>query len=192
MFKLKQMARVAALVAGMAFGMAPAMAAPTISFVSGVGGIDVVVSNLGGDIVAAYDLDVSFDTGALTFSSLTFGSGLGDEASFEVINDLQPVGGGLLDFAAVSLLSDLDLLALQGGDSVILATLQFVGTDFSSLAFVNWGTGLPTNDVKGAGNQVIIGQSQVPEPASLALVGIAMAGMLTVPMLRRRKDATKA
>lgn len=188
MFKLKQMAGVAALVAGIGFGMAPAMASPMISFVVVAGGVDVVVDNLGGNIVAAYDLDVSFDTSVLTFSSLTFGSGLGDEAFLEVINDLlQPVVGGLVDFAAVSLLSDSDLLTLQGGSSVTLATLQFAGSDFSSLAFANWGTGLPTNDVKGAGNQVIIGQ--VPEPASLALVGIAMAGMLTAPALRRRKEA---
>jgi hypothetical protein len=180
MFKLTQMASVAAAVAGLAFGIAPATAAPTIGFTAPTPGgtVDVVVSDLAGDIVAAYDLDVAFNSIALTFTSLTFGASLGDELLSEVINSGPFDLGGLIDFAAVSLLTDAELGVLQGGGPVTLATLTFAGADFSSLAFVNWG---PFNDVKGAGNRVIIGQ--VPEPATFGLVGMAL---LAAGFARRR------
>lgn len=188
MFKLKQMASVAAAVVSLAFGMAPATAAPTISFVPVAGGVDVVVGNLGGDIVAAYDLDVNYDVSALTFTGFSLSSGLGDPTAIdpitllptEFVGDAQDqVLGGLVDLWGLSLLSDFDLSALQNGGPVTLATLLFTGSDFSSLAFVNWG---PMNDVKGAGNNVIIGQ--IPEPATYGLIGMAL---LAAGVARRRQ-----
>ncbi len=84
MLKLKQMASVAAAVVSLAFGMAPATASPTIDFqniVLGVGtvDVDVVVGNLGTEIVSAYDLDVTFG-GALSFEGLDFSTALGGPA----------------------------------------------------------------------------------------------------------------
>jgi PEP-CTERM motif len=192
MFKLKQMTGVAAAVAALAFGMGPVMAAPSISFNVAGNKADVVVGDLGGDIVAAYDLDVKYDSSALSFVGLSFGAGLGvwnaDLNLSEVLNLGPDDLGGVVDFAAVSFLSDADLLALQGGDKVVLATLEFNGGDMSSLQFINWGR---TNDVKGADNRVIIPGGQVPEPATYALVGVALAGIYASGALRRRREGQR-
>lgn len=190
MFKLRQVASVAAAAVSLAFGMTSALAAPTISFVPVAGGVDVVVGNLGGDIVSAYDLDVSYDALVLTFTGFIFGSELGDPAAIDPItllpseffgDALDSVPGGLVDLWGLSFLSDASLFGLQDGNSVTLATLLFDGGDFSSLAFVNWG---PFNDVKGARNQVIIPGGQIPEPASYGLVGLAL---LAAGVARRRQ-----
>lgn len=118
MFKLRQVASVAAAAVSLAFGMTSALAAPTISFVPVAGGVDVVVGNLGGDIVAAYDLDVSYDALALTFTGFIFSSELGVTTgidplalpdpilcSTEFCGDAQDLGG-LVDLWGLSFLSD--------------------------------------------------------------------------------------
>jgi hypothetical protein len=91
-----------------------------------------------------------------------------------------------VDFASISLLGDDQLLALQNGGPVTLATLEFTGDDPSSLAFANWGmSNNVTNDVKGLDNRVIIPGGSVPEPATYMLVTLALAGVLFSSTLRR-------
>ncbi len=109
--------------------------------------VDIVVSDLGGEIVSAYDLDIGYDAAILSAVSVTFGPLLGDEAFFEVFSDFDLSTPGLVDLAQLSLLSDAALLALQGGDSVVLATLGFatVGMGATSLDF----TFDVFNDIKG-------------------------------------------
>jgi hypothetical protein len=85
--------------------------------------VDVVVSDLGGEIVSAYDLDITFDGAALQANFVTFTNGLGN-ISLEAIIDAS-LSTGVLDVAALSLLSDASLLALQGGDSIALFTVGF-------------------------------------------------------------------
>lgn len=198
MFKLKQVAGAAALVAGLTLAALPASAAPTISFGAAVVNgsnieVDVIVADLGNDIVATYDIDVQFDASTLAFDGFAFGLGLGDEALFEVFNIGPFESGGVVDVAAVSLLSDDDLFALQGGGPVTLGTLKFLDQgqqgDVSSLLFVNWGD---FNDVKGRRNQVLIPGGNVPEPATYALTGLALAGLLASRLARRRASATSA
>ncbi len=188
MFKFKQLAAAAALLAG----LGSAWAAPVVSVVGGgsfLAGqavmVDVVVDGLPvGGIVSAYDLDLAFDAALLDFGSANLSSALGDPALGEVIQDGALAAPGLVDLWAVSLLSDAELAALQLGGPVTLAQIEFTALadgDASGLAFTNWG---PFNDVKGANNEIIIGQ--VPEPASLALVGIALAGIAGSAAQRRR------
>ena len=144
--------------------------------------VDVAVTGLGSEIVAAYDLDVAYDNSLLNAVSLSFGTNLGDPLSFETLqssNSLSPV----VDLAEVSLLSDADLQALQSslGGTVVLAQIQFnaLGAgDTSSLQFASG------SEVKGANNQVIVNVS-VPEPATGLLLG---AGL--IPLVVGRKKAT--
>lgn len=183
MLKFKQLASVAAAAVSLAFVAAPATATPTIGFGAAVANganwdVDVVVDGLAGEIVSAYDIDVAYDAGQLSFVNWVFSLNLGSPLVDEILDASAP---GLVDIYSVSLLGDGDLFTLQGGSSVVLGTLTFTGTDFSSLAFVNWG---PTNDVKGAGNRVIIPGGQIPEPATYGLVGLAL---LAAGVARRRQ-----
>ena len=75
--------------------------------------VDVVISDLAGEIVSAYDLDVTYDASILSATDVTFGTFLGDEFFFEVFNDFDLSVPGVVDFAQLSLLSDFELAALQ-------------------------------------------------------------------------------
>lgn len=143
--------------------------------------VNVVVSDLAGDIVSAYDLDVAYNTAVLSFTSVAFGSALGGPA-----DSLQASGaaGGIVDAAELSLLSDADLATLQGGGPVGLVTITFalLGEGDYGLAFI-WDQ---FNDVKGRDNRIIIPGGQVPEPTTLALFGL---GLLGAGLARRRRMA---
>jgi hypothetical protein len=109
-----------------------------------------------------------------------FGPLLGDEALFQVFNDSVLTTAGVVDFAQLSLLSDASLLALQGGDSFVLATLGFdtVGFGTSPLDFVFDAV----NDLKGfnarplevAATAGAVGV--IPEPGAATL--FAVGGMI--------------
>ena len=150
--------------------------------------VDLVISDLGGEIVSAYDLDVVYDASILSAVSVSFGPLLGDELLFEVFNDYDLSVPGLVDLAQLSLLSDAQLLALQGGDSFVLATLGFdaVGLGTSSLDFVFDAF----NDIKGMNAQPleIVAQSgaasAVPEPS--AAVVFALGAAVVAAGIRRR------
>lgn len=109
---------------------------------------DVVISDLPvGEVVSAYDIDVTYDSSVLAASSVfqPFSSlgGAGDA----FYNATFPAN--MIHIDGLSLLSDAQLLALQGGDSVIMATLFFTGiaVGFSSLDFTSVRTRLPQLDL---------------------------------------------
>jgi hypothetical protein len=152
--------------------------------------VDVVVSDLAGEIVSAYDLDVVFDASVLSATSVNFSAALGSAGQAFYDASAAP---GLVDLAGVSLLSDAALLAIQGGDRVTLATLAFTktGDGATSLDFVFDAV----NDVKGADAQVLalaiapgsVGPpvtSAVPEPTAALVFS---AGLLVLGWAGRRR-----
>jgi hypothetical protein len=148
--------------------------------------VEVVVSDLGGEIVSAYDLDVTYDASVLSATGVTFGLLLGDELLFEVLNASDVSVPGLVDFAQVSLLSDAELAALQS-DPFTLATLEFdaIGVGTSPLVFDAF------NDITGRNALVLDVDPEsgsvtvIPEPHS-ALVFALGAFVVGTAVARKR------
>lgn len=103
-------------------------------------GVNVVVSELGAEIVSAYDLDLMYDESILTFVSLSFGTLLDPSLSDSLLSS------GVVDFAQVSLASDATLLAAQPGSfTLAMITFDATGLGSSSLSLLLD----DVNDVKG-------------------------------------------
>lgn len=148
--------------------------------------VDVVISDLGGEIVSTYDLDVLYDASILAASDVIFTPLLGNPELFEVFNDLDLSVPGTADFAQLSLLPDADLLALQAAGTFTLATIAFdaVAPGTSTLEFFLD----PVNDFKGLdaailpitttpGTVTVEAAVAVSEPSTLWLMLIPLAVM---------------
>jgi hypothetical protein len=158
--------------------------------------VDLIVSDLGGEVVSAYDLDILYDPAILTPTVVAFRTGLGDLLAFEALADADIPAPGVLDLASVSLLGDAELLALQGGDAVTLSTIQFQALsdaettlDFRFDQF---------NDVKGLNNGVleIVADplavnppaAVIPEPTAALTFGLGL--LITRASIRRGRRAS--
>lgn len=140
-----------------------------------IASVDVIVAGLGlPPGVGAYDLDLAFDPAILVPVAIQFGPFLGDGSLFETIESFN-FFPGTVDFAAVSLLPNASLYALQAG-SFRLASIDFLALQpgVSTLEF----TELRIDDefalkydVTGGGGTIAV----VPEPAYAVLTALLIA-----------------
>jgi hypothetical protein len=176
---------------------------------AGTSGVDIVVSDLGDEIVSAFGILV--DYGPLTldwaivgdcnlnfciadpdqapqihaYSQLSDGFPLGNFA-YTDFQDIPGLIGGLgtVYLEDVSLIDDATLAAIQPNE-FILGSLFFLSedpVDLSLLSFI-WDVSLEL-DVKGLNAEVIYPTSDVPEPGTLFLLG---SGLIGFGLSRRRR-----
>lgn len=163
--------------------------------------LDLVISDLGDfgpDSLGAFDISVGFDASVLSFTSYSLGGFLGDLGLFEAIDASSGDVGGAINVAEVSLLSIIDLDALQSAEFT-LATLTFDVTDLavgaSTQLFIMTdailakadGSSLP---VSSFGSPAVIqGAASVPVPGTLLLFLGALFGWNVV---RRRQTSSNS
>jgi len=138
--------------------------------------VEVIVSNLGTEIVSGYDLDVGYDPSTLRATGIVFAGALGDVSDGTFSDFRIDQSAGVFDFAEFNdgTLSD-DDLAIKQDDSVLLATLQFdvLHDGLSSLEFI-WDE---FQQVVGREGKEILPTAPVPEPATMLLLGAGLVGL---------------
>lgn len=186
-----------------------AQAAPVVAFnpstshanVGDLVTIDVGISGLGAEVLSAFDLDVLFNpaivvaAGPIVFN----GAALGGPWLFgqQLTPGVQAGDGNALT------LDDDALAAVQASDTFVIMTLSFTALadgatqlrfgpdlDFERAVFgradANGDAQLLNASFGTACIAVGSGSCAVPEPGSLALVGLALGALLLPPALRRR------
>jgi hypothetical protein len=206
--KIISMAAVAVLAC--AAGQALAQSEPVISISSdtvsqgGVATVDLSISGLGsGTQLGAYDLNVGFNSGIVSFASATFGDPtLGDQLNLEGFGTFTSAtpGAGTVDLAELSFDSPGALLASQAS-SFTLVQLTFdalstgvSGLDLSINAVADQnGNALAPTLANGSITVTSGGTTAVPEiDASSALAALALlAGSLVVLRERPHKSASR-
>ena len=156
-------------------------------FVGQSASVDVELS---GSLVGAFDLDVSWNSAIVSFSSIDFSSELGI-FNVETLGDFTALANSINAYN-VSLLSVAELGALQG-DPVLLFTLNFtalsVGISPVNITLVNSlgdENGIqvdPLTIVNGEIKVINRDGGEIPEPATYLLFS---GGLAILAVLRRR------
>jgi len=161
--------------------------------------VDIVASDLGTEVITAYDMAVAYDDTLLTLDMIAYSDVLGTacentdaSADCEAFYDMGNVDGpGFADPNLFSILDLATLAGLQGGGDFILASLVFTANadaDLTSFAF-NW-RGI--NDVKCNDTQrpqdldyicSPTGEPGIPEPGTVLLLSL---GFLALGLARRK------
>lgn len=172
--------------------------------VGGSVSVDVVISGLtaAGEIVSAYDIDILFNASVLTATGAsndgTPWNAPTDDPGF--LYDISTPGQVFISL--LSFLDDATLDGIQNSDSITLATLTFEGAangstnvffganpDFQRNVI---GRDFATLDAGFGSTCIAVGTgscNRVPEPATLALVALALTGMLPAALRRRAPRA---
>lgn len=149
--------------------------------------VDIVALNLGNftpPSLGAFDIEIAFDCTILSFGSATFGSFLGDPSMGEAIFDYQEITPGLVNLYDLSLLSSIELDALQPAD-FSLATLHF-----NTISLGNSTINLTVKALSDAtGGPFLFNKEETtnvnvtPEPTTILLVG---SGLISLAGFRRK------
>lgn len=150
--------------------------------------VDVVISDLGGDIVGGFDVTIGYDPSLLTATNVGFTSNLGSPLSLIGFDLATP---GEVNANETSLLFSFELDALQPGDSVRLATLSFMANNVgtASLLFTSalisdeLGVEIPLQAVVGASVEI----SAIPIPGALWLM---ISGLLGLGAMGRKRRSS--
>jgi hypothetical protein len=167
--------------------------------------LELVISGLDATAtgtVGAFDIDLSYDTAALTFDGYALGSLLGDVGTEALDFSFGDVGGGIINLAELSLLETSAATCIfcigpylddLQSDTFTLATLDFTvdalaeGTStiigFSEVYALGNGAGRPLQ-IEGTRNARLFNPGVgVPEPSVLLLLG---AGLVAGRLVGRR------
>lgn len=156
--------------------------------------IDVVVTDLGSEIVSAYDLYVTYDASIASVNDVVFGSGLDlgvPGSSFQSFDIL--TSPGTVNIAELTAVWDDATLGSSQPNSFVLASLKFQGlaNGTSPLGFSPHPI-FGNIDVKGLNASIINlttegGQLHVvPEPSTMILMGTGMLGLAFYSFKRRK------